>query len=901
MKQYLEIKSSHRDAILFFRMGDFYEMFFEDAVVASRELDLVLTSRDKNAEQPVPLAGIPHHAVEGYLARLISKGYKVAICEQTEDPRFAKGIVKRAVTRVVTPGTVLEDSLLSQRANNYLAAVCRNRKSFGLAVADVSTGTFLTTQLEGADADQRLLTEITRFKPAECIVPRELANDPELKSLLLGGSDMPVISHDPEPFQPDRASELVCNHFKVASVGGLGLDDRPLALGAAGAIISYVGINQPTILGNLSEIRPYSISDTMVLDATTLRNLELVRNIRDGSTKGTLLEVLDNCTSAMGSRLMRRWLLEPLLDPEAIERRLDGIEEIGRNIFLRQGLKDAISSVLDMERIVSRVVAGTANARDMVALRTSLEMVPAIQEVVRSADPSVKSDILTELGGSLTGLPEVTELLSTALVEEPPAGLKEGGLIRDGYSEELDEFQQASRDGKGWMKELEKNQRERTGIKNLRVRFNNVFGYFIEVTRSNLDLVPDDYVRKQTMANAERYITEELKEKESVILTAEEKLCALEYELFCKLREQVAQSARDIQVQARCIATLDILVSLAELALDRDYVRPEITSTDEIFLRESRHPVVECNLDSIFVPNDVELDCSQNQLVILTGPNMAGKSTYMRQIALCNVMAQMGSFVPAKYAKIGLVDRIFTRVGAYDDLTRGQSTFMVEMLELANILNSATDRSLILLDEIGRGTSTFDGLSIAWSVAEYIHDRRNIGAKTVFATHYHQLTELAEVLERVQNRNIAVKEDEGDIVFLRKVVPGGTNKSYGIQVGKLAGLPRKVLSRAEEILGKLEEDSVACIDDRSNRARARSARKGPRAQRHTQLLFFTDMPSDEEPDPPDPVVEELKDVDLNVLTPLEALNKLSELQAKARERREDNPKNAAGTNGARVD
>jgi len=898
MKQYTNIKRDHQDSILLFRMGDFYETFFDDAKTISRELNIVLTAREKNKGKRIPLAGVPHHAVWAYVARLIKKGYKVAICDQVEDPKFAKGLVKREVTRVITPGTLLEDSFLKDTDNNYLSALLLDKQTnkYGLSCVDISTGEFYATEGNYSDSSTKLITELTRFKPSECIVPESLMEDKAKEPVLFSFMENQNIALSPmsdEVFDKAIAADTLLEHFKLLTLGGLGCENKPLATGAAGAILNYLQNTQKSQMDYLNQLSVYSMSDYMILDATTLRNLELIRNIRDGSKKGTLIEVLDKTVTAMGSRLLRKNLQQPLLQQKIINDRLDAVEEFTNNIFLRQDLRDELNNVYDLERLISRVVFGNANARDLLALKQSFMILPEIKKLIRNADPVVKSKILKNLENDLPDLSNLANQIEAAIVAEPPVTIKDGGLIKPSYNKELDALKDGPKDAKKWISTLEAKERRRSGIPNLRVGFNKVFGYYIEVRKTHIKKVPDDYIRKQTLVNAERYITEELKEKESLILSADEKIKALEHKLFLKLREIVAQEVKNIQIAAQSLAGLDMLTALSEVAINNSYTRPEVVDSTELKIVDGRHPVVENMLDSGFVANDTLLNCSDNQLIILTGPNMAGKSTYMRQIALISIMAQMGSFVPAKGAHIGIIDRIYTRVGAFDDLTRGQSTFMVEMVELANILNTSTNKSLILLDEVGRGTSTFDGLSIAWAVSEYIHAKSHIGAKTLFATHYHHLNELAEIFPGVKNFNIAVKEEKDDIIFLYKVNAGGTNRSYGIQVARLAGLPREVIDRAKTILAKIESENLVGLNNKRSLAKAKSSEETTKAKelmpsatsniltntsdkqnKLQQLKFFT---SDQEQNP---ILNELKDIDIKNLTPIQALNKLYELQKK---------------------
>ncbi len=859
MKQYFEIKSQHPEAILFFRMGDFYETFAEDAVITAKTLGITLTKRGREKGKDIPLAGIPYHALDTYLHKMVKAGHKVAICEQMEDPKKAKGIVKRAVVRLVSPGTVVEDSMLASNANNFLASVCGGKEGFGLALVDVSTGEFLTTQM-GKDEKDVLRNELIRFQPSEIIFPGEM--EAILEELVGNDLTAPLTRVDDDDFQLKKAEARLLELFEAKTLKGYGCADMPLATGSAGAAISYLEGMQMAKLGQISTLRTYSIRDYMVLDATTLRNLEIFRNIRDHTEKFTLIELIDKTRTPMGSRLIRQWLAQPLQDIGEINERLDSVEWLANDRLTRSELRDYCKEVRDIERLVSRAVHGSANARDLQALKDSLNMIPSIIAVF---DGLVLPKLLHDSLDSLDPVEELASMLERGIVDDPPLGLKDGGIIKDGFNEELDELKELASSGKKWVANLEKEERERTGIKSLKIKYNKVFGYFLEVTRLHADKVPDHYIRKQTLSNAERFITPELKEKEAQILSANERLAAMEYDIFRDIRNWVAEHSSRLQTTARGIGNLDTLASLAEISELYRYCRPRMEKGNQLMFMDGRHPVVERMIPERFIPNDVRLDDRKSRLMILTGPNMAGKSTYMRQAALITILAHIGSFVPAKSASIGIVDRIFTRVGAYDDLTHGQSTFMVEMTEVANILNSATKKSLIILDEIGRGTSTFDGLSIAWAVAEYIESKR-VGAKTIFATHYHHLTELEELLGGVVNYNIAVKEDKDDIIFLRKVIPGSTNRSYGVQVAKLAGLPIEVVERAKEILKRMEAEAVMELE-------GGKLRKGKRRQ-YTQLVLFDQMVEE------NPVVKELKELDPDHMTPMEALHKLQELRKK---------------------
>ncbi len=930
MRQYNNIKQHYKDMILFYRMGDFYETFYDDAKIVAKELNIVLTAREKNKGKQIPLAGVPYHAVDTYLARLIRKGYKVAICEQVEDPKFAKGIVKREVTRVITPGTVLEDSILKSRDNNYLMCLVldKDNQRYGLAWVDVSTGEFYATEGESTKKNPKLITDLTRINPAECVIPEYLNNEriksPELTQCF-ENLNIAISPFRDEAFNNNIACEKLLDHFKIISLEGLGCQDKPLATSAAGAVIMYLEETQKAQLNHIKLLSIQSSSEYMVLDATTLRNLELFRNIRDRGKRGTLLDILDKTVTAMGSRMLRKNMQQPLLNREVINARLDTVEEFTNNLFLRQDLREQLAKIYDLERLMSRISFGTANGRDLQALKQSLLIIPEIKKHLHESKPPVKSKILLELKNDLPELKDLVIKIDSALVLEPPTTIKDGGLFKSDYSEDLDNLKSGTKHARDWISGLEAKERRRTMIPNLKVGFNKVFGYYIEVRKTHVNKVPEDYIRKQTLVNAERYITNELKEKETLILSADEKIKALEYRLFTELREYISGFVVPIQTAAHALAELDMFTALSEVAINNNYVRPKVTDSDVLKIVHGRHPVIEQMLEFGFVPNDTFMNCSENRLIILTGPNMAGKSTYMRQIALITIMVQMGSFIPVKNAEIGIVDRIFTRVGAFDDLTRGQSTFMVEMVELANILNSATQRSLILLDEIGRGTSTFDGLSIAWAVSEYIHNRAYIGAKTLFATHYHHLNELAEVLPGVKNFNIMVKEDRDDITFLYQVQPGGTNRSYGIQVARLAGLPNEVITRAKTILTKLEEENLVKMNgsnwsseqigqvDGTNKGAigdhvkypnnnpvdtqppqpeliegeltndsgaihpSQGARViGTKVPKQWQLKLFEPEILESEP-----IVEELRNLDIKNITPIQALNKLYELQKKA--------------------
>lgn len=861
LAQYRAIKRDHEDVIVLFRLGDFYEMFGDDAKVAAEVLELVLTSREIGKGRRIPMCGIPHHALDRYLARLLAAGHKAAVCEQVEDPRKARGLVKREVVRILTPGTVVEDHLLEERANNYLVAVARAGGRWGLAAADCSTGELMVTEFSGDGAREEVAEEVSRLQPAEVLAAEDSEEAALLAPLLAGWRGL-LTTRGPDASLTETAADVLTRHFGTSSLRGYGCEDMPAAIEAAAAIIGYLKRAQRSGLEQIRGLRTYSRSEFMALDAATRRNLELLSSIRDGSRENTLLWVLDDTLTPMGARLLRRWLTAPLLSVRAIDERLDRVQAFHQDAPLRARVRELLREVRDLERPIARAAAGTAGPRDLAGLRDSLAVLPRLAAALSQAD----SPSLAALMSGFDGLADVHDLLARALDQSPPALVRDGGAIRAGYSPELDELRDASARGKEWIAGLQDRERERTGIKSLRVGYNQVFGYYIEVTKPNLGLVPADYQRRQTMANAERFVTPELKEYESKVLGAEERILALEQSLFADLRAAVAAQAQRIQRTADIVAQVDVLACFAEVAARRGYVRPVVNEGDAIDIRAGRHPVVELTLkDERFVPNDARLDCSQEQVLIITGPNMAGKSTYLRQVALIVLMAQIGSFVPAESARIGVVDRIFTRVGASDDLATGQSTFMVEMTETANILHHATRRSLIVLDEIGRGTSTFDGLSIAWSVVEHIHNAPGLGAKTLFATHYHHLNELADTLPRVRNYRVAVREKGDQVVFLRQIVPGGTDRSYGIQVARLAGMPAEVLERAKQILWSLE------ARERLSGDRTQSAR--PSAAPPGQLQLFEGGQ--------DPLVEELRRIDTDRLTPLEALNKLAELQRRA--------------------
>ena len=874
MQQYYAAKEEHKDALIFFRMGDFYESFGEDAKTIAKELEITLTNRGKDKDgEKMPLAGIPYHAIDNYLPRLIKKGYKVAICEQLEDPKQAKGVVKRGVVRVVTPGTAMDSSMFSDSSNNYLMALYGDKGEYGLSFLDISTGEFLTTQLTDAEPYDRIASEVARMGPSECIMPPSLLKDTHLTTRL---RELRIITHEfnEDAFDHKMAEKMLMEHFKVSTLEGMGCTELMEAVASAGAALRYATDTQMRELSQVQTLKTYFDSEFMVLDAITLRNLEIVRNVRGEGNDASLIGVLDETKTPMGRRQLQKWLLKPLISVDAINDRQDAVSWLHDNTLVRFDIRAHLSYVRDMERLVGRVMYGNSNARDLVSLKRSLESVPLLIDSLQECkDIELLQDISSQFS-SFSELGELAKLIDSAIVEEPPLSVRDGGMIKPGYNEQLDELFDLSKNGKQWIAKFQQKERDRSGIKSLKVGYNKVFGYYLEVTKANISQVPDDYIRKQTMTNAERFYTPELKERESAILSADEKMTALEYELLTEVNSIIASHSRELQETASLIGTLDVLANLAEVAANNNYVRPAITPDCRLLIRDGRHPVVESTVAGGFVPNDTEMDCNEHQFQLITGPNMAGKSTYMRQIAMIVIMAQSGSFVPASHASIGIVDRVFTRVGAFDDLASGQSTFMVEMVELANILNNATPKSLVLLDEIGRGTSTYDGYSIAKAVVEYIHNKGRVGVRSLFATHYHQLTEVAASLKRVKNYHIAVKEDGDDLVFLRKIVPGATDRSYGIHVARIAGVPHAVTSRAKEILEDIENECMISEEDRKG-----SKKKQRNSAKYTQVILF-DQNASYGDSAPDPVIEELKKLDVNSMTPIEALNKLSELKRK---------------------
>lgn len=861
MRQYLEIKADYQDAILFFRLGDFYEMFMEDAVLASRVLGITLTSRNKGDDNAIPLCGVPYHSSQGYIAKLIGAGHKVAICEQVEDPKLAKGIVKREVVKVVTPGLVTDMDTLDPKENNYLMAVVAASDRYGVAHVDITTGEFRVTEVDGAI---QVESELGSLRPREILLI-DNAGGHQLEKQLKSSLGDVMLNYIPDwVVDEDHAEEQLRTFFGVSGLQSFGCQDLFAAQAAAAVVLFYLQQTQKEDLRHIRSLQTYHTRSFMVLDETTRRNLELTATLKDGKKQGSLLGVLDRTVTAMGGRTLRQWIHYPLLDHEQISHRQQAVAELVDESLARMDMIEALDGVYDLERLNSKIAMASANAKDLVALKSSLEKLPRIDDLLAS----FRSAYLQQLRTQIDMLPELVSLLERAIVEDPPFVLRDGGIIRDGYDQDLDELKLISREGKSWIAALEQQERERTGIPSLKVKFNKVFGYFIEVTHRNLDRVPEDYQRKQTLSNAERFITPALKEYEAKVLNADERMVELEYSLFQQVRLKAAAEGPRIQRCADALAALDALLSLADLAHERNYVRPRLDDSGVIKIEGGRHPVVErMPLKEAFVPNDVDLDTESNQLLIITGPNMAGKSTFMRQVALTTLMAQLGSFVPADKAHIGVVDRIFTRVGASDNLAKGESTFMVEMNETANILRHATNRSLIILDEIGRGTSTFDGVSIAWSVAEYLHDNSAVAAKTLFATHYHELTDLALTRKRIKNYNVAVKEWNDQIIFLRKIVAGGSSRSYGIQVGRLAGLPAAVITRAKEILKNLEAGEYINSGEPRLGESKNKAQKSP----EPQLSLFNSDPAGE-------IKVRLEQLDTSTITPLEALNMLDELK-----------------------
>ena len=872
MQHYLKTKEEYKDCILFYRLGDFYEMFFDDALTVTKELEITLTGKDCGLEERAPMCGVPFHAAENYINRLIAKGYKVAICEQMEDPKTAKGMVKREVIRVVTPGTNLNATGIDDAKNNYLMSIVYMENHFGICIADVSTGECYVTEV---DKGRKLVDEINKYTPSEIICNQALMVSGIDVDDLKNRMNIAVYPLDSWYFDDELCHKTLMEHFHVMSIEGLGLGDYETSILAAGALFIYLKETQKSNLEHMSRITPYVTDHFMLIDSSSRRNLELVETLREKQKRGSLLWVLDKTKTAMGARMMRSFVEQPLVDVEEIEKRQDAIEELNNKPMIRDEIREYLQPVYDLERLISRISYHSANPRDLLAFRSSLEMLPHIRLLLKECSGSA----LQEIYEDMDALEDLCELITAAIVDDPPLAMKEGGIIRDGYNQDVDNYRNAKTEGKNWLADLETEEREKTGIRNLRIKYNKVFGYYLEVTNSFKEMVPDYYTRKQTLTNAERYITPKLKELEDMILGAEDKLYSLEYVLFAQVRDKVAAEVERIQKTARAVARLDVFASLSLVASRNNYVRPTVNSRGVIDIRGGRHPVVEKMIpNDMFIANDVKLDNGENRIAVITGPNMAGKSTYMRQVALIVLMAQIGSFVPAQKAKIGIVDRIFTRVGASDDLASGQSTFMVEMTEVANILRNATKNSLLILDEIGRGTSTFDGLSIAWAVIEHIASPKILGAKTLFATHYHELTELEGKIPGVNNYCIAVKERGDDIVFLRKIVKGGADKSYGIQVAKLAGVPDSIIDRAKELVEELVDADIT--------ERVRNLASVPKTKKKAvhydevdleQMSLFDTVKDDD-------ILQELKDIDVGNLTPIDALNTIYRLQNKLKNR-----------------
>ncbi|MBE5960264.1 MAG: DNA mismatch repair protein MutS [Lachnospiraceae bacterium] len=896
MQHYMDTKKEYPDCILFYRLGDFYEMFFEDAITVSRELQITLTGKSCGLEERAPMCGVPYHAAEGYLTKLVARGYKVAICEQVEDPKLAKGMVKREVVRIVTPGTNLNTQTLDETKNNYLMAVIWEDNSCGISTIDITTGDFYVTEVENT---RKLLDEIYKFAPSEIICnPAFLMCGIDFEDLK-GRYNISISTLDDWFYETESCENCLKVHFEVGTLDGLGLKDYTIGVNACGAVMQYLYETQKSSLTHITHITPYVTSRFMLIDSSSRRNLELVETMREKQKRGSLLWVLDKTKTAMGARLLRTYVEQPLIEKEEIEERLDAIEEFNNNVISREEVREYLNSIYDLERLMGKVSYKSANPRDLVSFMSSLAMLPHIKFLIKDFD----SAVFKRIHHTLDPLTDLHDLIESAIAEEPPIALKEGGIIKEGFNAEVDELRKAKTEGKVWLADLENREREQTGIKNLKIKYNRVFGYYLEVTNSYKDLVPDNWVRKQTLANAERYTTDELKELEDKILNAEDRLFSLEYDLFAEVRDTIAAQVKRIQTTAKAVATVDVFASLAFVAERNNFTRPMINTDGVIQIHNGRHPVVEQMINNeMFVANDTYLDNKENRIAIITGPNMAGKSTYMRQTALIVLMAQVGCFVPAESANIGIVDRIFTRVGASDDLASGQSTFMVEMTEVANILRNATKDSLLILDEIGRGTSTFDGLSIAWAVVEHISNPNLLGAKTLFATHYHELTELEGKLESVNNYCIAVKEQGDDIVFLRKIIKGGADQSYGIQVAKLAGVPETVLKRAREIVNELNSKDIAekarniqVADNKSENSQEEMVHAAGLAQEYTgahaksgsrhakkdnemenQLSLFGGSNYDE-------IIDEIRNLDMARVTPIDALNKMYEIQLKIKE------------------
>ncbi|MFW5984970.1 MAG: DNA mismatch repair protein MutS [Halanaerobiaceae bacterium] len=882
MQQYQEIKDRYEDCILFFRMGDFYEMFNGDAETAARVLDIALTSRNKGGGKETPMAGVPAHSAASYIADLIDNDFKVAICEQLEDPDQASGLVDRDVIRIITPGTVIENELLDDKKNNYLAAMVTHNESVGFSYIDISTGEFFVTEFPEKNRE-KVWDEIDRIQPREVISSLEFRGHEIYENLK---RQYGFLENNPDDLMRQKAYNKLLHHFETQSLAGFGCEEMEAGIVAAGQIISFLEETQKRVLAHIDQLTSYNLQEFMVLDSATRRNLELTSTIRDQKVAGSLLSIVDQTITSMGGRLIKKWLNQPLIDKNEIDHRLEAVSELVNNYDLLQELREDLDGIYDLERILGKITYESATARDLAFLRQSLRRLPGLKDDLAN----LESSLFVKLEDEFDSLTDLEQLLAEAIVDDPPTSVREGGLIRSNFDKELDQLRSSRSEGKDWITNLQKTERERTGINSLKVGFNKVFGYYIEVTKANLDKVPDDYERKQTLTNSERYIIPELKEKEAQVLGAEEKINELEYELFVEVRDQIAENIERIKQTAQMISRTDVLLSLASVALAHDYVCPQISEGNEINIKDGRHPVVEDMQDEVFVPNDTLLDHKENRFLIITGPNMSGKSTYMRQVALIVLLAQIGSFVPAKEAEIGIVDRIFTRVGASDDLTTGQSTFMIEMNEVANIVNNATDQSLIILDEVGRGTSTYDGLSIAWAVSEYINAPENIGARSLFATHYHELTRLENEYSGIKNYNVLVEEDEKGVHFLYKIVPGSADQSYGIEVARLAGLPEEIIINAQRILNHLEtkaskpevqpeqtEGIKEVVSVKENEG-SKEDNKGEMKTEGQMQLF----------NPLDPVVEEIKNKEIVNMTPLEALNFLHQLKQEIKQKGEKN-------------
>ncbi|WP_027398585.1 DNA mismatch repair protein MutS [Anaerovorax odorimutans] len=865
MQQYMQIKEKHQDCILFFRLGDFYEMFFEDAITASKEMEVTLTGKNCGLEEKAPMCGVPHHSADTYIAKLVNKGYKVAICEQVEDPALAKGIVKREVIQIITPGTVVSQTMLNEKENNYLASVYIDEKGAGIAFCDVSTGELNTTELTGKQFTDKLLNEIVKIKAKEVISNENITLDGILDDMKIASDAYFNILND-KYFSQTNAETTIFRQFKIKSLKGIGILEFPLATKALGGLLSYLFETQKNNLSQLTYLNVYDTAGHMSLDKSTIKNLELTETLFEKKIQGSLLGVLDKTCTAMGSRKLKQWLREPLNNINEIKARLDSVETLTGNILLCNNLKESLKKIYDLERLSGRVACGNANGKDLIALMNSIFVLSDIKnDLLNCGDP-----LLEALEKEINPLTEIYELIDSSIVSEPPFTIKEGGLIKEGYSEKLDDIKHSIKDGQNWIASLETTERERTGIKNLKVGFNKVFGYYIEVTKSYFDLIPDNYIRKQTLSNCERFITPELKEVEAVVLNAETKINQLEYELFLEIRNIIQGYITVIQKTSSAISSLDVLTSYSEISNKLGYVKPIIAENDVIQIEKGRHPVIEATItDGIFVSNDTYVDRNDSSMLLITGPNMAGKSTYMRQTALIVLMAQAGCFVPAEKATIGIVDRIYTRIGASDNLAQGQSTFFVEMSELAYILNTATEKSLIILDEIGRGTSTYDGLSIAWAVVEYLCNK-NYKTRTLFATHYHELTTLEGIMKGMKNLNVDVQNQGGNIIFLHKIVPGSASQSYGIHVAKLAGVPSSLLKVAEEKLKELESNSANIDLEKYNKKTSKQINQNNDSK---QISFFNFAPN--------PVLEKLKSLDLMEITPSKAFEILEELKKAA--------------------